>query len=112
MTRQSYPTDLTDAQWERLGPYLPTPKSGTRKGGRPAADLREVVNAVVYQLRGGPAWRLLPHDFPPRQTVYGHFRRWRDDGTWERFTTGPGRAPGWRPSGRPGRSPGGWTARP
>ena len=64
MTRKPYPTDLTDDQWERVEPFLPKPKSGGRKGGRPAADTREVLNAVFYLLRGGGAWRLLPHDFP------------------------------------------------
>jgi len=83
MTRKAYPTDLTDDQWERLEPFLPKPKSGTPKGGRPAADLREVVNALAYLLRGGLAWRLLPHDFPPWQAVYTRFRLWRIDGTWE-----------------------------
>src|SRR6478735_3548517 len=83
MTRKPYPTDLTDAQWEALEPLLPKPKSGTRKGGRPAADTREVVNAVWYLLRSGTAWRLLPHDFPPWQTVYTRFRLWRLGGVWE-----------------------------
>jgi putative transposase len=83
MTRKPYPTDLTNDQWERLEPLLPRPKSGTRKGGRPATDLREVVNAIFYHLRGGLAWRLLPHDFPPWQTVYGHFRAWRLAGVWQ-----------------------------
>ena len=84
MTRKSYSTDLTDDQWERLEPLLPKPKSGTPRGGRPAVDLREVVNAIAYLLRGGLAWRLLPHDFPPWQTVYTRFRLWRLDGTWEK----------------------------
>lgn len=83
MTRKPYATDLTDEQWAHLEPLLPKPKSGTPKGGRPAADLREVANAIFYQLRGGLAWRLLPHDFPPWQTVYGHFRAWRMSGAWE-----------------------------
>ena len=85
MERKPYPTDLTDEQWDHLEPLLPRPKSGTRKGGRPAADRREVVNAIFHHLRGGSAWRLLPHDFPPWQTVYGYFRGWRDDGAWERI---------------------------
>jgi len=83
MIRKPYSTDLTDDQWERLAPLLPKSRSGTRNGGRPAADLREVVNAIFYHLRGGSAWRLLPHDFPPWQTVYGYFRAWRVAGTWE-----------------------------
>jgi transposase len=83
MTRTSYPTDLTDSQWERLEPLLPKSKSGSPNGGRPAADLREVADAVFYHLRAGGAWRMLPHDFPPWQTVYHHFRRWRLDGVWQ-----------------------------
>jgi putative transposase len=81
MARRAYPTDLTDAQWAILEPLVPAPKSG----GRPALHpRRELVNAMLYVLRSGEAWRLLPHDLPPWQTVYHYFRLWRDDGTWER----------------------------
>ena len=77
-----YPSDLTDAQWARLEPLLPA----VRPGGRPRAHpLREVVDALRYVLRGGIAWRALPHDYPPWQTVYHFFRAWRLDGTWERL---------------------------
>jgi putative transposase len=81
MARRAYPTDLTDDEWRVLGPLIPAAKPG----GRPrSVDVREIVNAVRYQLRGGGAWRLLPHDLPPWQTVYAYFRRWEADGTWER----------------------------
>ncbi len=85
MTRKPYPTDLTDAQWERLEPLLPKPKSGTRKGGRPAIDRREIVNAIFYHLRGGSSWELLPHDFPNFKTVFHYFALWRKSGLWERI---------------------------
>ena len=85
MTRKPYPTDLTDAQWERLEPLLPRPKSGTTKGGRPPVDRREVVNAIFYHLRGGSSWELLPHDFPHYKTVFHHFALWRKSGLWERI---------------------------
>jgi transposase len=82
MARRAYPTDLTDAQWAILEPYVPPPKPG----GRPAKHARrEIVNAMLYVLRGGIAWRLLPHEFPPWQTVYDYFRLWRIDGTWDRI---------------------------
>ena len=77
MAPKPYPTDLTDAQWERVRRHLPPPKSGTPKGGRPATDDRAIGNAVVYHVRAGGAWQLLPHDFPPWQTVSGRFRRWQ-----------------------------------
>jgi putative transposase len=80
MKRKPYPSDLTDAQWEELAPLLPAAKWG----GRPrTVDLREVVNAILYVLRSGCPWRMIPHDLPPWGTAWGYFRRWRADGTWE-----------------------------
>lgn len=78
MPRRPYPSDLSDAEWALLEPLIPPPKLG----GRPAIHpRRELVDAMCYVLRTGCAWRLLPHDFPPWQTVYHYFRLWRDDGT-------------------------------
>jgi putative transposase len=80
--RKAYQTDLSDAEWSFLEPHLPTPKAT----GRPKMhSTREMLNAVFYIVRGGCAWRLLPHDFPPWKTVYHYFRSWRLDGTWERM---------------------------
>ena len=85
MSRKPYPTDLTDEQWERLDSLLPPPKTGTTKGGRPVTvDRREVVNAIFYHLRAGGAWRMMPHDFPAWETVYGLFRDWRLAGVWDK----------------------------
>ena len=85
MTRKPYPTDLTDDQWARLDSLLPKPKSGTPRGGRPATiDRRAVVDAIFYHLRAGGSWRMIPHDFPPWQTVYGLFRDWRLAGVWDK----------------------------
>ena len=79
--RKAYPSDLTDEQWDVLAPLLPAAKSG----GRPrSVDLREIVNGILYTLRSGCAWRMLPNDLPPWQTAYKYFRRWTLDGTWER----------------------------
>ena len=82
MARRAYPTDLMDDEWRVLEPLIPPAKSG----GRPRSlEVREIVNAIRYQLRSGGAWRLLPHEFPPWPTVYAYFRRWEADGTWERI---------------------------
>jgi len=79
MTALSYDTDLSDAEWAILAPLLvPT----TRRGRPRQHDLRQILNAILYILRGGEPWRLLPHEFPPWQSVYDHFRRWRRHGTW------------------------------
>jgi putative transposase len=86
MSRKPYATDLTDDQWERLEPLIPKPKSGTKKGGRPATvDRRAILNAIFYHLRAGGAWELLPHDFPNHKTVFHYFNRWRETGAWERI---------------------------
>lgn len=82
-TREPYPTDLTDSQWEKIKPLLP-PERPVGSPGRPRRyPLREIVNAILYLLRSGCAWRLL-HDFPPYVSVWGYFRCWRKDGTWQR----------------------------
>ena len=82
MARAPYPTDLTDAQWAVLRPLVPPAKPG----GRPrSADVRAVIDAILYVLRNGVTWRALPHDFPPWKTAYHYFRAWRLDGTWERM---------------------------
>ena len=81
MERKPYPSDLTAAQWAILAPLLPLAKPG----GRPrSVDLREVVNGILYVLRSGCSWRMMPHDLPPWQTGYKHFRQWSADGAWER----------------------------
>ena len=77
-----YPTDLTDEEWDYIKPLVPAPKSRKGKRGRPALDRRSLVNAIFYEVRSGCAWRLLPSDFGPWQTVYGYYRRWSQDWTW------------------------------
>lgn len=77
-----YETDLSDKEWAVIEPHLPPP--GLR--GRPRDwTWREIVNAIFYVLRGGIAWRLLPSDFPPWQTVYRWFAAWRDSGLFEKI---------------------------
>src|SRR5919198_2019391 len=83
-SRCRYPTDLTDAEWVLLGPLVPPPKPG----GRPCCwSRRALLDGPFYALRSGCAWRLLPHDLPPWQTVYHYFRLWRRDGTLEGIPT-------------------------
>lgn len=80
MPRKSYLTDLTDEQWEVLEPLLPEAKPG----GRPrTTDLRDVLNALLYQNRTGCQWDMLPHDLLPKSTVYEYFAAWRDTGVWQ-----------------------------
>jgi putative transposase len=76
-----YPSDLSDSEWAILEPLL----SSTEKRGRPLKwTLRQVADAVFYLLRSGCSWRMLPREYPPWQTVYYHFRKWRIDGRLRR----------------------------
>jgi putative transposase len=68
--RKAYDTDLTDEQWALLVPLLPREVGGGRHR---SVDLRDVLNAIFYRLRSGCAWRLLPHDLPPKSTVFEYF---------------------------------------
>jgi putative transposase len=78
--RRRYDTDLTDVQWELIAPMIPD----ARARGRPRkATSRELIDAILYFLRAGVAWRLLPHDLPPWQTVYYYLRRWQEEGVWQ-----------------------------
>lgn len=75
--RKRYPTDLTDKQWEQL--YVLLPHKRTTK-----TLMREYLNAILYVLRTGCSWQMLPHDFPPFQTVKTYFYKLQRDGTWQR----------------------------
>jgi putative transposase len=80
--RPAYATDVSDEEWQLLAPLLPPEKPGGRPRKYP---IREVINGIQYVLRGGCAWRLMPHDLPHWQTAYQTFRAWRQDGTWRRI---------------------------
>ncbi len=82
MTSSEYPTDLTDAQWKMLSRLIPQAK----KKGRPIVyDRRRIVNAILYVVRSGCQWRMLPKDFPSWKTVYQIFYRWRLKGLWDKI---------------------------
>jgi transposase len=75
-----YGSDLSDAEWAIIAPFMPPPA----RTGRPREwPMREIINAIFYVLRAGCAWRLLPKDFPPMTTVYGWFLRFRREGLFE-----------------------------
>ncbi len=81
MTNQTYPTDLTDRQWNCIKDLIPAPKPG----GRPRSlDMRQVINAILYLVVTGAPWRMLPKEYPKWQRGYDYFRSWRDDGPWPR----------------------------
>ena len=81
--RKRYPSDVTDEQWALIGPFLDAWRSRrvSVAGRLGEQDLREVVNAILYQNRTGCQWAYLPHDLPQKAVTYYYFALWRDDGT-------------------------------
>ena len=79
-----YPSDLSDQEWIILEPLL---SSAEKRGRPPKWPLRHVADAVFYLLRSGCSWRMLPKEYPPWQTVYYHFRKWRIEGRLRRSHT-------------------------
>jgi transposase len=92
----TYPSDLSDAEWTHVHRHLP-PLS--RRGRPRTQSLRRILDAVFYVLLTGCAWRYLPANFPPWQTVFYHFRRFRLQGTWHLLYTALHRAE-WERVGR------------
>lgn len=80
--KSGYPTDLSNSEWSVIQRYFPRVK----KQGRPSKHAKRlIVNAILYILRAGCAWRLLPNDFPPHKTVYHYFWFWRKQGIWTKI---------------------------
>lgn len=79
--RKAYPSDLTDAEWEILEPLIPAISPDAVNV---VYTRREIVNGILYVLRSGCPWRLVPHDLPAWGTLYDYFRTWRNDGTWDK----------------------------
>jgi putative transposase len=78
MTRQAYPTDLSDAEWAYLEPLFVT----HRRGRKQTISRREICNAIFYVTKTGCQWRMLPHDFPKWHTVHDLFLHWQRSGLW------------------------------
>lgn len=78
--RKAYPSDLTDAEWEILEPLIP---AISEEAIHIKYTRREIVNGILYVLRSGCPWRLMPHDLPAWGTVYDYFRQWQKQGVWD-----------------------------
>ena len=81
-SRNPYPSDLSDAEWEILKQVLPKPKGF----GHPVeVDFREILNGIFYVQRTGCQWEMMPHDLPPYSTVYRYFQKWQRKGIWQQM---------------------------
>jgi len=75
---------LTNEQWEIIAPLLPQYKRRADGKGRPRADMRAVVDGILWILKTGAQWKYLPSEYPPRATCHRYYREWCRDGTWRR----------------------------
>jgi putative transposase len=82
---KKYPSELSEKSWKRLKKLLPKPKKVEGEVGRNPTELREVMNGILYVLRSGCSWRMLPNDYPKWETVYGFFNRWSKANLWEKI---------------------------
>ena len=79
---KGYPSDLTEKQFEIVMNIVPVPS----QLGRPLGwSFIGILNAILYIVRSGCAWRMMPNDFPPWQTVYYHFNKWKKSGLWKKI---------------------------
>ncbi|GAA3559859.1 IS5-like element ISSco3 family transposase [Nonomuraea rosea] len=82
--RKPYSSDISDARWALIEPTLTAWRQARldrRPTGQPASvELREIFHAILYVNRTGIAWKYVPHDFPPYNTVYAYYAAWRDEG--------------------------------
>jgi putative transposase len=75
-----YPSDLSEAEWALISPCFNPP---TKRGSASKHHKKQIFDAILYVLKGGITWRMMPNDLPPWQTVYDHFSRWNKRGVWE-----------------------------
>jgi putative transposase len=85
--KRKYPSEVSNKSWHRLKQLLPKPKKKEGQVGRPPTELREIINGILYVLRSGCSWRMLPNDYPAWQTVYGYFNGWSKAQLWEKINT-------------------------
>jgi len=82
MARKSYPTDMSDAQWDLIATFFP---QAFVRGRNRSIETREIVNAIFYINRAGCQWDMLPHDFPNYKTVNHYYNAWRKSGVWAKM---------------------------
>lgn len=82
---KKYPSELSNQQWKHPEKLVPMPKKQVDGPGRTPLDLREVINAILYVMRSGCSWGLLPNDYPNHKSVYHYYNTWSREGIWEKI---------------------------
>lgn len=84
---KKYPQELSDKQWQALLPLLPKPKKQVGKVGRSPLNLREVINGILYVIKTGCQWSMLPSDYPNQKSVFHYYNSWSKKGIWEKINS-------------------------
>jgi transposase len=71
---------LSDEQWARIEPYLPTDVRGKAR-----VDDRRVISGILHVIKSGCRWCDCPPEYGPSMTIYNRFVRWAERGVWERL---------------------------
>jgi len=79
MSAKNYPSDLTDSDWKVIEPLIPGP---SRLGRPPVYTKREILNGILYVVRSGCAWRMMPNDLLAWDSCYRYFSLWKNRGVW------------------------------
>ena len=79
--------ELTNEQWNRLEPFIPSPKRENDGRGRPRKNPRDVLNGIMWVLRTGAPWKDLPQRYPPHQTCHRWFQTWVRQGVFKQILT-------------------------
>jgi len=79
--------DLTNEQWRRIKDFIPKPKAGPGKSGRPPQDVRVVLNGILWILCTGAPWADLPERYPPKSTCHRRFQEWTESGVFAKILT-------------------------
>lgn len=80
----SYISDIKDKEWKLIQDYF---KRKDPRGRKEKHSKRTILNAILYVVKGGIQWNMLPKDFPPYKTVYDYFSIWNKSGLWDKILT-------------------------
>ncbi|KAM3095515.1 transposase [Phormidesmis sp. 146-12] len=81
----SYSSSLSNAEWKVLEPRLNQILPKKKRTRPPEWSQREIIDAILYQLKNGCNWSDLPNNFPPYSTVYWHYKQWRKAGVFDQL---------------------------
>ena len=77
--------DISDVFWEEVKDLIPKPKSRNKKIGRPSAESRKTLNGILYVLRTGCQWKMIPKEYYAGSTTHRYFQKWVKEGVFKKM---------------------------